>query len=78
MVDIVVADPIGRDLVHHAAKEDLDAATDAERRKETHYWDCAARTKFVPFTLETYGALFDMSDRFLIECATIASRECAC
>ena len=49
----------------------------AERRKETHYWDRAAGTKFVPFALETYGAFFDRSDRFLVECATLASRECA-
>ena len=28
-------------------------------------------------TLETYGALSDRSDRFLVECATSAARECA-
>ena len=28
-------------------------------------------------TLETYGALSDRSDRFLVECATSASRESA-
>ena len=27
-------------------------------------------TKFVPLALETYGALSDRSDRFLVECAT--------
>ena len=78
MVDIVVADPTRRDLVERAARRDLVAATDAERRKETHYRDRAARTKCVPFALETYGALSDRSDRFLVECATSASRECAC
>ena len=31
----------------------------------------------VPFALETYRALFDGSDRFLVECATLVSRECA-
>ena len=31
----------------------------------------------MPFALETYGALSNMSDRFLVECATLASRECA-
>ena len=76
LVDIVVADPTRRDLVERAARQDLVAATNAERRKEAHYRDRAARTKFVSFALETYGALFDRSDRFLVECATLASREC--
>ena len=31
----------------------------------------------MPFALETYGALFDRSDRFFVKCATLASRECA-
>ena len=75
LVDIVVADPTRQDLVERAARHDLVAATDAERRKETHYRDRAAGTKFVPFALETYGALSDRSDRFLVECATLASRE---
>ena len=29
------------------------------------------------FALETYDALSDRSDRFLVECATLASGECA-
>ena len=33
-------------------------------------------TKFVPFALETYGALSARSDRFLVECASLASRGC--
>ena len=77
LVDIVVADPTRHDLVKRAARHDLVAATDAERRKETHYRDHAAGTKFVPFVPETYGALFDRSDRFLVECATLVSRESA-
>ena len=77
LVDIVVADPTRRDLVERAAIHDLVAATDAERRKETQYRDCAAGTKFAPFALETYDALSDRSDRFLVECATLASRESA-
>ena len=77
LVDIVVADPTRRDLVERAARHDLVAATDAERRKEAHYRDRAAGTKFVPFSLETYGALSNRSDRFLVECATLASRESA-
>ena len=72
LVDIVVADPTGRDLVECAARQDLVAATDAQRRKETHY-----RGRVVPFALETHGALSDRSDRFLVECAMLASRECA-
>ena len=32
---------------------------------------------FVPFALETYGALSTRSDRFLVECAPLASRGCA-
>ena len=53
LVDIVVANPTCRDLVERRARQDLVAATDASRRKETHYWDCAYGTKFVPFALET-------------------------
>ena len=77
LVDIVIADPTLRNLVKRAARHDLVAATDAERRKETHYRDRAAGTKFVPFALEAYDALSDRSDRFSVECATLASRECA-
>ena len=68
LVDIVVAYPTRRDLVERAARHDIVAATDAERRKVTHYRDRAVRTKFVPFALETYGALSDRSDRFLVVC----------
>ena len=53
LVDIVVADPTCRDLVEHVATHDLVAATNTERRKETHYRDRVAGTKFVPFALET-------------------------
>ena len=35
LVDSVVADPTRRDLVERAASQDLIAATNAERRKET-------------------------------------------
>ena len=61
LVDIVVADPTRRDLMEHAARQDLVAATDAERGKETHYRDRGPGTKFVAFALETYGALSDKS-----------------
>ena len=44
LVDIVVINPTRRDFVERAAKQDLVAATDAERRKETHYRDCAAES----------------------------------
>ena len=64
LVNIVVAGPTRQDLVEHAARHDLVAATNAERRKETHYRDRAAGTKVVPFALETYGAFSDRSDRF--------------
>ena len=37
LVDVVVADSTRRDLVERAAREDLVAATNAERRKKTHY-----------------------------------------
>ena len=63
LVDIIVADPTRRDLVERAARRDLVAATDAERRNETHYQDRAAGTKIVPFALQTYGALSHRSDR---------------
>ena len=75
LVDIVVVDPT-RDLVKRAARQDLVVATDAERRKETHYRDRAAGTTFVPFALETHGEFSDSSDWFLVECATLASKEC--
>ena len=58
LVGIVVADPTRRDLVERATRHDLVAATNAEGRKETHYRDRVVGTKFVPFALETYGALF--------------------
>ena len=67
MVDIVVADPTRRDLVEQAAGHDLIAATDAERRKETHDRDHAAGTNFSPFVLETYDASLGRSGRFLVE-----------
>ena len=56
MVDIVVADPTHRGMVERAARHDLVTTKDAERRKEIHYRDCAAWTKFVLFALEKYGA----------------------
>ena len=63
--------------MERAARQDLVAAKDAERMKETHYRDPAPETNFFPTALETYGALVDRSDRFLVECATLACRECA-
>ena len=62
--------------MERAARQDLVAAREAERRKETHNRDRAIGTKFLPFALETYGAMSNRSDRFLVECATLASREC--
>ena len=62
LVDFVVADPTRRDLVERAAEQDLVAATDAERQKETHYRDRAAGTTFVPFALKTFGALIGRID----------------
>ena len=38
---LVVADPTLRDLVERAARHDLVAATNAERRKETYVFSCA-------------------------------------
>ena len=57
LIDIVVADPTGGDLVERAARKDLVAATNAERRKEAHYRDRTSGTKCVPFALETYHCL---------------------
>ena len=70
LIDIVVADPTRGDLVERAARKDLVAATNAERRKEAHYRDRTSGTKFGPFALETYGALSARLDRFLVECAS--------
>ena len=77
LVDIIVADSTCRDLVERAAKQVPVAATYTERREETHSRDRADGTKCVPFALKTYDALFDGSDRFLVECATFAYGECA-
>ena len=78
VIDIIfVVDPTRHDSVERAAGQDLVAATNTERRQETDNRDCTARTKFVPLVLETYDALSDRSDRFLVECAMLASRECA-
>ena len=74
LVDVVIADPTRRDLVDRAACRGLVAAEDAERRKETHYRDRAAGTKFIPFALETYGALSDASNRLLVDCAHRAAQ----
>ena len=60
-VDIVVADPTRRDLVEPTATEDLVAAIDVERRKETHYRDRTLGTKLVLFVLKTH-------DLFCIRC----------
>ena len=49
--------------MERAARKYLVAATNAERRKEVHSWDRTSGTKFVPFALETYGALSARSDR---------------
>ena len=62
LVDVVVADPTRCDLEERAARHDLVAATYAKRTKATHYRDRAAVTKFAPFVLETYSALYDRSD----------------
>ena len=77
LIDIVIADPTRGDFVDHAARMDLVAATEAEKCKERRYRDRTSGTKFVPFALETYGALFARSDRLLVECASLASRGCA-
>ena len=60
-----------------APLDKISSPTDAKRRKDTHCRDRALGMKFVPFVLETYFALSDGSDRFLVECATLASGECA-
>jgi hypothetical protein len=74
LVDIVIADPTRCDLVERAAERGLVAASDAERKKEAHYRDRAQGSVFVPFALETYGALSEKSDGFLKDCAR---RTCA-
>lgn len=45
-------------LLHKiAARKDVVAAKNEDRRKETHYRNSAIGTKFVFFAFETYGAL---------------------
>ena len=75
IIILKLGDPNRRDLVERADTQDLVGATNAERKKKTHYRDCVAQTKFVPFAFETYDAFFYRSDRFLVECATVASKE---
>ena len=41
------------------------------------YRDLTSGTMFIPFDLETYGALFARADQFLVDCASLASRGCA-
>ena len=60
-----------------AACIDLVAATNAERCKEAHDRDRTSGTMFIPFALETYGALCARSDIFLVDCASLAIRGCA-
>ena len=77
LIDIVIADSTRGDFVARAAQMNLVAATEAEKCKERRYRDRTSGTKFVPFALETYGDLSARSDRLLVECASLASRECA-
>ena len=74
LIDIVIADPTRGDFVDHAARKDLVAATEIEKWKESRCRDRTNGTTFVPFALETYGALSARSDRLLVECASLASR----
>ena len=60
----------------HAARTDLVAATEAEKCKERRYRDRTSGKKFVPFALETYGALSARSGGLLVECASLASGGC--
>ena len=61
-------DPTRRVATDRAACRGLVAAEDAERCKETHHCIREAGTKFIPFTLETYDALSDVSNRLLADC----------
>ena len=47
LIDIVVADPTCGELVEHAARIDLVAAKDAERRKEAKYRNRKSVTMFI-------------------------------
>ena len=76
LVDIVVEDPTRCDLVERAARQDLIVAIGAERRMETHYWDRAAGTKFVPFAFETYGAFLTGRIDFGRVCNVSIERVC--
>ena len=77
LIDIVVAELTRGDLVERAARIDLVAALNAEWRKEAHCRDRTSWNMFIPFALETYGALSARSDRFFVDCASLASRGCA-
>ena len=63
LVDIAVADPTRRDIVERAARRDLVVATNAERRKETHYRDRASGTICCPSLLR--DTMYCLIDRIL-------------
>ena len=61
LVDIVVADPTSCELVERAARQDLVAATDAERMNEIRCRDRSSGTKFV-FSTISHPGLWYLSD----------------
>ena len=62
LVDIVVADPTRRDLVERVAELDVNAATNAERMKETHYRDRSPRTECPSLLRQTVHCLIGRID----------------
>ena len=78
LIDVVVANPTrrcGPYLVERALIWWLPQMQNGERRRTTKI--VLTGRSFLPFASETYGVLFARSDRFSVECASLASRGCA-
>ena len=79
LVDIVVLDPTRRDLVERAARHDLVAATMQSEGRKPIIGIAHLGQNLCPLLLRrtVHSALSNRSDRLLVECATLASRDCA-
>ena len=75
LLDVVIAVPTHVDLVARAAVVPQHAASKAARQKERH---CSGRPRgdtFIPFAIETYGALLSQTYEALRDCVRRAFSE---
>ena len=75
MVDVTVIHPLGSQQVGRACKTTAAAAVAAEKRKESQWEEFADRPQyeFVPFALESYGALGPQAVEYVKELGSVAS-----